>query len=286
MSTATRRTPKGEKLRYAELSDDNNEDESFEVVFGEEQQIAAAVEDEENGAVPQQFDQELIDPTKHNEQVIQPTASSDGSSGSNDKEVPKIRCRDHKRVKELYTSADYWSLWIGLATFGMALILVFSIPYSQDSTRVKYVVPQPMSWTTNPLDAWDIYGLVGTFLLLAVLCAMYLVSCKLMGKLQKKQPDEETGSRTLKYILGFAVMAALATLSFWIGRNEWCSDHGLGYAVFAILFGMVVTNVPGGSYLMDHWLGLAAKDGEFFIKCSLVLLLMKKSGFGENWRIR
>ena len=280
MSTATRRTPKGEKLRYAELPEDSNNDESFEVVFGEEEKIAAVVEDDaENGTVPQQFDEEeLIDPTKHNEEVIQPTASSDGSSESFDKEGPvqKTRCRDHKRVKELYTSADYWSLWIGLATFGMALILVFAVPYSQDdsTTRVKYVVPQPMPWTTNPFDAWDVYGLVGTFLLLAVLCSMYLLSCKLMGKLQKKQPDE-TGSRTLKYILGFAVMAVLATLSFWIGRNEWCSDHGLGYAVFAIIFGMVVTNVPGGSYLMDHWLGLAAKDGEFFIKCSLVLLAVQ-----------
>lgn len=177
---------------------------------------------------------------------------------------------DHPRVKQLYTTADWWSLWIGLATFLIAIMVVFAVPYEQGSDRVKYVMPQPMKWKTNPLDAWDVYNFVGTILLLLIFGAMYILSCKLMGKLDKKEPS----GLTYKYLIGFATMATLATVSFWIGRNEWCANHGLGYAVFAIILGMAVTNSPLGP-MVDETLAFTAKDGEFFIKCSLVLLAVQ-----------
>jgi hypothetical protein len=43
--------------------------------------------------------------------------------------------------------------------------------------------------------------------------------------------------------------------------------------VFAILLGMRITNSPLSKYC--SWIQLAAKDGEFFIKCSLVLLAVQ-----------
>lgn len=191
-------------------------------------------------------------------------------------------CGQHPRVKELYTSADYWSLWIGLATFGLALFLVFVVPYDKDSTRARYVVPQPMPWNTNPFVAWDAYGIVGTVLLLVVVGAMYLASCKFRGALERKEdPTSPTGrstepSLTFQYASGFGLMGVLATMSLWVGRNVWCDEHGLGYAVFSILFGMLVTNVRGGNQMLERfgWTK-AAKDGEFFIKCSLVLLAVQ-----------
>jgi uncharacterized membrane protein YadS len=207
-----------------------------------------------------------------------------------------------RRVQELYTSADWWSLWIGLATFLMGIVVVFAVPYEQGSDRVPYVIPQPMKWTTNPLDAWDVYNIVGTILLLLAFCGMYLVSLQFMGKLRivvapvRHQSDDSGvqggGDRCAtparSYISGFATMATLATLSVWIGSNEWCDEHGLGYAVWAILLGMLVTNgaplvVGGGgandtnnnNNRVDETLSHAAKDGEFFIKCSLVLLAVQ-----------
>jgi uncharacterized integral membrane protein (TIGR00698 family) len=191
------------------------------------------------------------------------------------------------RVQELYTSPDWWSLWIGLFTFLLGIILVFCVPYEQGSDRVKYVIPQPMKWSTNPLDAWDVYNIVGTILLLLVFCAMYLVSCKFMGKLIVVQgggsggyTSTTTTTTTRTYIIGFATMATLATISFWIGSNEWCDEHGLGYAIWAIVLGMFVTNccaplIRGGTNMVDDTLSNAAKDGEFFIKCSLVLLAVQ-----------
>ena len=72
------------------------------------------------------------------------------------------------------SSSDYWSLWIGLASFGMVMILVFSVNYDIGSTRAQNVVPGPMRWDSNPLDAWDWYALVGTFLLLGFFSILYL----------------------------------------------------------------------------------------------------------------
>jgi uncharacterized integral membrane protein (TIGR00698 family) len=180
------------------------------------------------------------------------------------------RCQDNPRVKELHTTPDWWSLWIGLACFAGAIALVYAVPFEKGSERARYVVPQPMKWPSNPLDAWDAYGVVGTVVLLALFGVLYLVSCAAMGKLQKEPEDPSVVSQ---YMGGFAAMGVLATISFWIGRNEWCSDHGLGYAVFAILLGMLITNSPLSKYC--SWIQRAAKDGEFFIKCSLVLLAIQ-----------
>ena len=69
-------------------------------------------------------------------------------------------------------------------------------------------------------------------------------------------------------------MSVLAIVAFWLGRNEWCSEQRLGYAVLAILLGMLLTNLPFTKE-RAKWVQKAAKDGEYFIKCSLVLLAVK-----------
>lgn len=221
--------------------------------------------------------------------------------GNNPRSSTK-HCYNHPRIVELYTTADYWSVWYGLVLFGITNGLVFVVvPHfsandDAGDKRIRYVVPQPMMWTNNPFDAWDVYGVVGTILLLAVLGVLYLFALKCMRKLKPKKDiapvvatkNEEnmssSGKRkkniqpsvTAKYIYGYIFMCFLATLSLWIGSNQWCNSNGLGYAVFAIFFGVVITNTPiFGNYLMDNYIGLAATDGEFFIKCSLVLLAVQ-----------
>ena len=192
---------------------------------------------------------------------------SNGTSDDQDDEETTFcrSCLKHPRVTELYQKADWWSLWIGLATFAVGVMLVFAVPYNLGDGRLKYVVPQPMKWMNNPFDAFDAYNVVGIPILLSVLGCFYFLSLYAMGTLSK-------GGFT-EYLGGYAFMCVLATIAFWFGRNEWASEHGLGYAVFAILLGMTVSNSP----LADHmpWLERAAKDGEYFIKCSLVLLAVE-----------
>ena len=183
----------------------------------------------------------------------------------------------HPRLTELYLQPDWWTLWIGLLSFDIGILIVFiGVPLlnNQDDTyRVKYAVPQPKAWQSNPLDAWDVYNLVGIPLLLLAFLGLYLMSLWSMGKFKAGAAGEMK-----EYIQGFVVMAIIAILSMWIGVNEWCNKNGFGYAVFAIVLGMMAGNIPDAFGKADSigWLlKKAAKDGEYFIKCSLVLLAVE-----------
>ena len=75
-------------------------------------------------------DADVEEPTKRENDVLEEPI--------NTPEPPQLtRCRDHPRVKELYKSPDWWSLWIGLSSFGFAVAFVFAVPYELDDQRVQ-----------------------------------------------------------------------------------------------------------------------------------------------------
>ena len=160
-------------------------------------------------------------------------------------------------------------MWIGLLSFGLAVALVFVVLKVEDSPpkemRIRYLIPQPMVWSKNPIDAWDVYGGVGTILLLNVLGFIYIVSCLAVGK--------EYPIRILAG--GFAYLSIVATFAFWLGRQQFLSKQGLGYAIWSLVFGMILGNLPGHERFKA--LHATANDGEFMIKCSLVLLAVEFS---------
>jgi len=181
----------------------------------------------------------------------------------------------YPRIVAMGNTAEWWSLWIGFISFWIAFMLTFVVPYDSGSNRAKYTVPQPMKWQKNPIDAWDVYGIVGTLILLIVFGLLYLASIKFTGKISDEKPAS-------MYIKGFAGISLVAVIAFWLGRNIWSSEHGLGYAVIAIILGMIISNLPCEP---PKWLLLVAKDGEFFIKCSLVLLAVEFSVIGKfGWQ--
>jgi uncharacterized membrane protein YadS len=168
----------------------------------------------------------------------------------------------HHRIKELYTSSDYWSLYIGLLTFGLALEATF---VGVSLGRTSQTVPLPLEWDRRPTDAFaDRYLLVGLPLLGILLCTLYSVSLVFMNVVTTWR---ELGRRWL----GFAFVYVIAITSLFLGRQDFCREHGLGYAVFSIVIGLIVGNLCRlPSCVVD-----VAKDGEFFIKCSLVLLAVE-----------
>jgi hypothetical protein len=191
-----------------------------------------------------------------------PQDNGDDNKASQNNQEPS-KPRDSRWV-QMYTTSDWWSMWIGMISFALATALVFLVPYEHGSSRVKYVIPQPMKWHKNPLDAWDIYSGVGTSILLIFLGGVYIVALQAMGKLENNPAS--------KYAKGFAGLSLVATLAFWIGRQQWCLLNGLGYAIWSLVFGMIIGNSPLSAGDSLESIKLAAKDGEFFIKCSLVLL--------------
>ena len=130
-----------------------------------------------------------------------------------------------------------------------------------------------MRWETNPFDSWDWYALAGTVLLLSYFCSLYLLAMLCMGKFAKNSAGT--------HCAGFFWMGLIATLSLWVGSNRWCSLNGLSYAIWSILFGMVITNSPLGNWDALRSLKITSKDGEFFIKCSLTLLATEFSILAE-----
>lgn len=188
-----------------------------------------------------------------------------------EEEMPKGKMP--KRVKEMYTTSDYWTLWIGLLSFVLATSIVYIIPFESKSTRAKYIIPQPMKWDNNPLDAWDVYNLVGTVILLAVYFLFYGLSLYFMNKL-KKTP-------LLTYVIGFTSLCFVSVVAFWIGRQSWCSEHGFGYAIWSIVLGMIIGNTPLTKGDRLSALKHVSKDGEYFIKCSLVLLAVEFTKLGQ-----
>ena len=201
--------------------------------------------------------------THHSDSITtELTSKSDESSPSTHKPAnahSKGCSTDH--LHKMATSADWWSLYIGLASFGLTTILTFTIPYDWSGSKV---IPGPVKWESNPFDAWNVYSLVGTILLLVFFCSIYLMANHFMGKFKKKPASQ--------YATGFFYMGLIATISLWLGGNMALSKNGFGYAIWSIILGMFFTNTPISKLSIFSSLKVASKDGEFFIKCSLALL--------------
>jgi len=179
------------------------------------------------------------------------------------------------RLQQMYLTQDWWTLWIGLLSFILAVAITFIVPLEGGgSSRIKYIVPQPMRWNSNPLEAWDLYSIVGTILMLGMFLGFYLLSLVAMGKLTITNPGKA-------YAKGFVALCVVAIIAFWIGTQSWCKKNGLGYAIWSIIIGMIIGNSPltSGDRLKN--VKLTAKYGEYFIKCSLVLLAVEFSILGE-----
>ena len=184
------------------------------------------------------------------------------------------------RLQQMFLTKDWWTMWIGLLSFALAVVMTFLVPFERGgSSRVRYVVPQPMKWTHNPSEAWDLYNVGGSILLLTIFLHFYLLSLSAMGKLNSTPTTTNPGKTFAK---GFVGLCIVATIAFWIGSQRWCQQNGFGYAIWSIIFGMIIGNshfAKGEDRLKS--LKLAAKDGEYFIKCSLVLLAVEFSILGE-----
>jgi len=221
-------------------------------------------------------------PNSRKKKEAQKTIKKNHDAGEEDDD-PQQHCHP-KWFLDMGRTADWWSLWIGLFSFCLAFAVVYAVP-SEKFSHPKYVMPQPQQWNQNPLDAWNLYGIVGTLLLLLVLFVQYLVALKCMGKLGTSAQSSNNNKQmsASNYAKGFAVISVLALLAFWLGRNAWCLKHGLGYAVLSILLGMLLANIPHVE--LPTWLLSVAKDGEFFIKCSLVLLAVEFSVIAQfGWQ--
>ena len=142
----------------------------------------------------------------------------------------------------LLTSEDWWANWIGvLLIAGASLGLMTS-------------VASVGRWTTNPIDAFD-GGVVALLMLGLGLALITALAARAMG-----------GS-LIQHQAGFFVLFLLAVLSYLLANQAGIRAAGVGYAFWALLLGLLISNTAG----TPEWL-MPALRSELYIKTGLVLL--------------
>ncbi|NET84955.1 MAG: putative sulfate exporter family transporter [Moorea sp. SIO1F2] len=145
----------------------------------------------------------------------------------------------------LYKLEDWWSVWIGLLLLGT----VFS--------GIITVVPKMPKWKGIDLLSALPWELLPKLALLAIgLCALFT-----LGNLVMK------GKEGRNMIPGFLVIFLLAVLSYILGNSQTAKAINLGYAFWALLIGLIISNTIG----TPRWMMPAVRT-EYYIKTGLVIL--------------
>ena len=145
------------------------------------------------------------------------------------------------KLSSLWTSEDWWAVWLGLALFAV--------------TPVVASIPKPGEWAGNPLDSLPPDILLPLALLLVGLGAASLIAVASM----KQSPS--------RFIAAFPAVFVLSVLSYLVSSQETLNAYGLGYAFWALLVGLLISNTVG----LPDWLRPAVRT-ELYIKIGLVLL--------------
>ncbi|KAJ9473016.1 UPF0324 membrane protein [Diplonema papillatum] len=176
--------------------------------------------------------------------------------------VDELLCAQNKRIRELWTSPDWHAVWIGSFNFLLVALLSFFYPYAENDNARDWLLPRPKRWSGNPLDAFSLYNGVGLVVVFTSMLVPFCLSQYVLGKF------------TPSMIPSFTICFFLALFSFFLGSHEGLRDFGIGYAVIAIASGLIIANVV--SLVVDvSYLNPMAASGEFFIKCSLVLMAVE-----------
>ncbi len=144
---------------------------------------------------------------------------------------------------ELWKKEDWWAIWF-------AALLLFGIGIGG-----IVAVPKVGKWVDNPLTAFPsdlILPLILLFLGLGVLTTIGMAVMKEDWK---------------RYIPGFAIIFLIAVFSNFMAHQASMKAWGVGYAIWALFFGLLISNTIG----TPKWLLKGAKS-EMFIKTGLVLL--------------
>ena len=100
------------------------------------------------------------------------------------------------------------------------------------------------------------YNLVPSLICLMIVLAIFFgIGRKVMG------------NSMTKFMVGFAFVFLMAVLAYTAASNATMKHYGIGYAAWAILFGLIISNTVGTPKWVMH-----AVQTEYYIKTGLVLL--------------
>jgi len=145
---------------------------------------------------------------------------------------------------DLWRLEDWWAIWFG------AILLILTV------IRVVNKVPKIGKWTTNPLDALPADLAFKLFILLIAIGVLMAISILAMRT-----------AKVYQFIPGYVVIFLLAIISFVLAGQITIKQYGLGYALWALILGLLIANTVG----TPKWVKAGARS-EMYIKTGLVLL--------------
>jgi uncharacterized integral membrane protein (TIGR00698 family) len=147
-------------------------------------------------------------------------------------------------------SEDIWAVLIG----GLLIAIILAGVFFLD---IKFSTPVYRWENGTDLLAKVLTG--SNLLLLAVIGIIFLFLSSLAVA--------ASGNNVKQYIAGFGIIFILALFSLMIAGNKSISYYGIEYVVFALLIGLLLSNL----FSLPAWLKEAARS-EFFIKTGLIIL--------------
>ncbi|MBU1171717.1 MAG: YeiH family protein [Proteobacteria bacterium] len=100
------------------------------------------------------------------------------------------------------------------------------------------------------------YNIIGSLIILMVFLAVFFGIGKAV-----------MGESFIKFLLGFAFVFVIAVLAYAAENNATMKHYGIGYAAWAIIFGLLISNTVG----TPKWV-MPGVQTEYYIKTGLVLL--------------
>ncbi len=146
-------------------------------------------------------------------------------------------------IQKLWKSEDYWSIWF-------AAVLFLGIGFGAIT-----FVPKLHKWVSNPLAALPGEVAGWTALLGLGLGVLLTIGVAVMREDWKR------------FFSGYLVVFVIAVLAYTVAGQVTVKAWGLGYAIWALAFGLLLANTVG----TPRWLLHGARS-EMFIKTGLVLL--------------
>jgi uncharacterized integral membrane protein (TIGR00698 family) len=155
-------------------------------------------------------------------------------------------------ISSLWKTEDWWAIWLG------ALVLLGAVMGWAPSA------PKLGTWAHNPIEAFQLAGKdgvsAGTIYLPMI--ALWLALGGLLSLCVAAM-----GRHAARFFIAFTLILALAGVSFLFENQAAIKAKDLPYALWALLFGLLISNTLGTPDWLKH--GVLP---ELYIKIGLVLL--------------
>ncbi|CAB3760564.1 YeiH family protein [Paraburkholderia solisilvae] len=150
----------------------------------------------------------------------------------------------------LFSTEDWWAVWIGL------LVVVIALALFASGSSIKWLAVAPVKWTDATQAVHDVVAHVPNYLALFVVFAV-LFSIGL-GALKQ---------RIAHFVPSFAILFIVSVLIFELGAWVNASKYNLEPPLVALALGLIISNV----FTLPAWFSAGLRV-EFYIKVGIVLL--------------